>query len=55
MGKLKLKGAEAVVALTAAAVGGFMLGWYSKKVQYRVKRWWRGDDDGDDASSEKSD
>lgn len=53
MGKLKLKGEEAWLALTAAAVGGFFLGWYSKKIQYRVKRWWRGDEEGEEASDEE--
>lgn len=39
MGSLKLKGASLVITLTATAVLSFVAGWYGKKVQYKIKKY----------------
>lgn len=40
--KLKLKSEKLVLALIAAAVGGFLLGWTMKKGTYKLQRWLSG-------------
>lgn len=53
MGKPKLKGAELILTLTVVGVGGFVLGWYCKKGQYRIKRWWNGEEQKQESDNEE--
>lgn len=53
MGSLKLKGASLVITLTATAVVSFVAGWYLKKAQYKIKKFF--DKDATDSDDEKDD
>lgn len=52
MGSLKLKGASLVITLTATAVVSFVAGWYLKKVQYKIKRYFDKEAESDDEKDE---